>query len=99
MRSILVTPDQLDACAVRMDDANQAYTRDSNALFSEVETLGTVWQGKDNLAFVSQISSFQNDFRQIAMLCTEYSDFLRNSAASYRSTQDELTAQAARLER
>jgi WXG100 family type VII secretion target len=99
MRTILVTPEQLDSCAARMDDENQSYIHHSDALFSEVEAMGAAWQGKDNLAFVSQISGFQNDFRQISMLCTEYSDFLRNSANSYRSTEDELAAQAARLER
>ncbi len=99
MRTILVTPDQLDACASKMSEETQSYVKDTNALFSEVEALGNAWQGKDNLAFVSQISSFQNDFRQIAMLCIEYSDFLKNSAMSYRNTQEELAAQAARLER
>ena len=99
MRTITVTPEQLDACAARINEKNTEYMQNSDALFAEVETLGSVWQGKDNLAFVSQISSFQSDFKQISMLCSEYSDFLKNSAASYRSTQDELTAQAARLER
>jgi WXG100 family type VII secretion target len=99
MRTIQVTPEELDSCAARMDDANQSYVRNFDALFSEVDAMGSAWQGKDNQAFVSQISSFRNDFRQISMLCTEYSDFLRNSSRSYRSTQDELAAQAARLER
>ncbi|MCH3961972.1 MAG: WXG100 family type VII secretion target [Solobacterium sp.] len=99
MRTISVTPDQLDTCALRMNDAEDAYSRDCDALFNEVDALGSAWQGKDNLAFVSQISGFRNDFHQIAMLCSEYADFLRNSARSYRCTQDELTAQASRLER
>lgn len=99
MRTIQVTSEELDTCAARMDEENQNYVRDIDALFSEVEAMGSAWQGKDNLAFVSQISGFRNDFRQISMLCTNYSDFLRNCAASYRSTQDELAAQASRLER
>lgn len=99
MRTILVTPEQLDACALRMDEENQAYSRNADALFNEVDALGSAWQGKDNLAFVSQISGFRNDFKQIGMLCSEYSNFLRNSSRSYRSTEEELAAQAARLER
>lgn len=98
MRTILVTPDQLEACARKMDDAEQVYSRECDELFNEVEVLGSVWQGKDNLAFVSQISGFRNDFRQISMLCLEYSDFLKNSARSYRNTQEEIAAQAGRLE-
>lgn len=99
MRTIQVTPEELDGCAARMDDENQSYVRNSDALFEQIDAMGNAWQGKDNLAFVSQISSFRNDFRQISMLCTEYSDFLRNASRSYSSTQDELAAQAARLER
>lgn len=99
MRSITVTPEELETCASRMEEDNQSYQNHCSKLFSEVDTLGTVWQGKDNLAFVSQISGFQNDFHQISLLCSEYSDFLRNSAASYRSTSEELADQAMRLER
>ena len=40
---------------------------------------------------------FQTDIRQLSVLCTQYSDFLRSSAMAYRETNDELAAQAARL--
>ena len=41
MRTILVTPEQLDACALRMDEENQAYSRNADALFNEVDALGS----------------------------------------------------------
>lgn len=99
MRMIEVTPDLLDLAAARIDQENQNYLQNVNRLFQEVDTLGNAWKGKDNLAFVSQISSFQNDFQEISRICEEYSTFLKNSSRSYRNIQDELTAAVGRLER
>ena len=44
-----------------------------------------------------KLSALQSDFKQLSILCTEYIEFLRNSARSYRNTQDELTSQAGML--
>ena len=52
---------------------------------------------RDNLAFTTKLSALQSDFKQLSILCTEYIEFLRNSARSYRNTQDELTSQAGML--
>jgi WXG100 family type VII secretion target len=99
MRKITVEPEQLESCALRMETRNQDYTAGCASLFSAVDSMGSSWRGKDNAAFVSQISKYQTDFRQMSVLCTQYSDFLRNSARAYRDTQDELTSQAGYLAR
>jgi WXG100 family type VII secretion target len=97
MRQITVEPEQLEACAARMDERNDDYSRNCRDLFDSVEAMSAAWQGKDNTAFTSQISRFAADFRQLSMLCTQYTEFLRNSARAYRDTQDELASQASRL--
>ena len=94
MKQITVTPEQLDSCAARMDEMNQEYVRNTHALFAAVEEMGSAWHGRDNTAFATQISSFQSDFREISVLCSQYTDFLRNSARAYRSTEEELMAAA-----
>jgi WXG100 family type VII secretion target len=97
MRSITVQPEQLESCAARMDDKNQDYLNGTIELFNAVDTMGNAWKGKDNQAFTTRISKFQSDFRQLSMLCTQYSEFLKNSARAYRQTQDQLISQANKL--
>lgn len=97
MRKITVEPEQLEACAMRMNERNQDYLRDSDAFFQTVDNMSAAWKGKDNLAFTNRISRFQTDFRQMSVLCSQYAEFLKNSARAYRQTQDELVSQVNRL--
>jgi len=97
MRQITVTMNQLENCAMRMDEDNQAYIRSYEQLFEAIESMSNAWQGVDNNAFVSKITSYASDFKQMSLLCSEYSEFLKNTARSYRSTQEELANQAGLL--
>lgn len=97
MRSIAVEPEQLESCAARIDESNQDYTRAYSQLFEAVDTMKAAWQGKDNTAFSNQIAKFQSDFREMSVLCGQYAEFLRSSAKSYRSVQDDLASQAGAL--
>ena len=97
MRSIKVEPEQLESCAARIEEKNQEYQRNCSNLFQACEVMSAAWQGEDNIAFTNQIAKYQPDFQQLAVLCGQYAEFLRAAARSYRSTQDELIAQAGRL--
>lgn len=97
MRNIIVEPEQLELVAVRMEEENQDYVRYYEELFNTVEMMATSWQGKDNTAFTSQISGFEDDCRQLSVLCAQYSDFLRYCARAYTDMQNELAAEAGRL--
>lgn len=97
MRSITVTPEVLEMSAARIDEERQQYERSYLQLFEAVDLMRNAWQGKDNTVFSNQIRKFENDFRQITVLCTTYSEFLRNSARAYRETQDAIAMQASHL--
>ena len=97
MRSIMVEPDRLDAAASGIEEANRDYDRTYEAIYEEVDRLSASWQGKDNMAFTSQIRAFESDLQQISIIMRQYADFLRNSARAYRETQDEIYTQASRL--
>ncbi len=90
MKKIIVEPDLLDLCASRMNQYNDLYVQDCNALFQSVDTMASAWQGRDNVAFTSKIEAYQKDLRQLSVLCTQYAEFLKNTARSYRDTQDQL---------
>lgn len=97
MKSIRVEPDQLDSAASKIENANNDYDRLYQAMYQEVDKMGTSWQGNDNTAFTNQIKTFEDDLRQISMIMKQYSDFLRNSARGYRQARDEIESQATRL--
>ena len=95
--TIIVDPAKLEAAASQMDTQAGEYERQYNQLFSEVDGMGAAWQGADNVAFVNQIKGFMDDFQQIKALMLQYSEFLKNSATSYRNTQEDRITQARSL--
>lgn len=97
MKKIYVDPVRLDASAMKIEGETQEYQRCYSQLFEEVEKMKNAWQGKDNIAFTNQIRQFEGDFKQIQMLCQQYSEFLRNSSRAYRETQNELMNQVTRI--
>lgn len=96
-RTIVVDPAQLETAASNMDAQAADYERQYLQLFGEVDNMGAAWQGADNLAFVSQIKGFMDDFQKMVALLKQYSQFLKDSAKTYRNTQDQIVAGAKRL--
>ena len=99
MRQIFVEPERLEQIAGKIEQAGDDYKRLYQSLLAEVDKLSLAWSGKDNRAFVEQIEAYGNDFRQMAVIISQYVEFLRNSSRAYRETQDELYAQAQKLYR
>ena len=99
MRTIAVEPARLEVCARQVEQQRLQMNRLVAALYERVDQMAMhSWIGKDNLAFTTQIRGYQDDFRQVGMLMRQYSEFLRHAAQSYRRMQEELAAQAARLQ-
>lgn len=97
MRNIAVEMSQVLNTAQKIEEANEEYKRLYLELYNRVDALGTGWMGQDNQSFTTKIKSYQEDFRRISIIMTQYSEFLRNSARAYKSTQEELANQANRL--
>jgi len=97
MKSIYVLPSHLEGVAKSVDSNNQEYQRLFKKLYSDVDNISAVWQGEDNLAFVNQIKGFLDDFNRMSQIMNQYSDFLRNSARSYRDCQSQLVQQVKSL--
>lgn len=94
---IVVEPAFLIQSAKQMEEQIQAYERQYRKMYQEVETMQNSWQGKDNLAYVTQINGFQKDFQQMVILLTQYVQFLKSSAKMYQDTQEERMLQARKL--
>ena len=93
-RKIVVDPAKLESAARQMEQQTAEYTKIYNQLFSEVDGMGKAWQGTDNIAFVTQIKGFMDDFEQMKKLMNDYATFLKNSATAYNKTQSEIVTKA-----
>lgn len=96
-RSITVDPQKLDAASQKMAQQAQEYKTLYDTLYSHVNTMKAGWDGRDNQAYTAQIDGFKPDFEKMYKLMTQYSEFLRDSAKVYKSTQDEVVSQASKL--
>lgn len=83
---IVVDPAKLEAVATKVETEAADYRKNYAQLYTEIESLAS-WQGADNLAFVSQIKGFEDDFNNMAKTLDEYVNFLRTSATTYKTTQ------------
>lgn len=92
-----VEPDVLDSTAQKISVQASDYETSYQKLFSEVDGMAAVWQGEDNLAFVERVNGFREDFQHMTALMREYSEFLKKSATSYRTTQQDVAAKARTL--
>lgn len=96
-RTIIVDPAKLEAAASQIDNQASDYKKVYEQLFTEVGAMASAWQGVDNIAFTTQIEGFRDDFLAMHTLMTQYSEFLKNSATTYRATQNEVVSQAKKL--
>jgi len=93
-QTIYVEPAKLEATATKVESFAAEYQKKYTALMSEVEAMGKNWEGADNIAYVTQVKGFTDDFERMKQLMTAYVEFLRASAKAYRSTQDNITSGA-----
>ena len=96
-RNIMVTPEQLENTAGAIEDLAGEYQTQYKTIYNEADAMAASWTGEDNVAYINQIKGFQDDLQKMYNLMMSYADFLRKSAAAYRQTQDEITADAKRL--
>ena len=96
-RKIMVEPSRLDTAASKIEALVGEYQKLYAQLYSEVDGLGAAWKGQDNVAFVTQIKGFEDDFQNMSAIMSEYARFLRDSATKYRETQTEVMNSARRL--
>ncbi len=94
---IVVSTDDLDRAAKEVASKASDYEQNYNALYNLVNDLKSAWAGTDNNAYTDQINGFKNDFQKMKQLMDEYSEFLSNTAATYRQTQEEIAAKAKTL--
>ena len=91
---INVEPQALERSAARLEEQCYAYEKSYRQLYQCVDEMKAAWQGKDNLAYVSQIRGFEQDFIHMVQMMRCYAEFLRSAAQAYRLTQEDRSAKA-----
>lgn len=96
-RNILVTPEELNSAASKIQGLAAEYKTMYEKLYSENNAMASTWNGKDNLAYIEQIAGFKDDFDRMHSLMLSYADYLIKSARAYKGVLDSVTSEANKL--
>lgn len=94
---IRVTPEELGKASQKMQSLSETYTEIYTQLLQEASTMGTAWEGEDNLAFVEQINGFCEELQSMASKLSTASQALEKQRANYVARQENNIAQVKKL--
>ena len=81
----------------KLQAISESYTEIYTQLMQEANTMGTAWEGADNLAFVEQINGFTEELKAMATKLSIASQALDKQRANYVARQDHNIAQVKKL--
>ena len=93
----MVDTSKLDSAASKIKSLDGDYEAEYKKLFSVVQKMKSSWDGKDNVAYTTQIEGFRNYFEKMKSLMDDYANFLTKSANTYRETQESIASRAKTL--
>ena len=94
---IRVTPEELGKASQKLQSISESYTEIYTQLLQEASTMGTVWEGDDNLAFVEQINGFYDELKSMASKLSAASQALEKQRVNYVTRQENNIAQVKKL--
>lgn len=81
----------------KLQSLSESYTEIYTQLMQEANTMGTAWEGADNLAFVEQINGFTEELKSMASKLSTASQALERQRANYVARQDNNITQVKKL--
>ncbi len=97
VKTIEVTPQQLDTAAGKIEGLAGDYKTQYESLYKEADALGSGYEGEGKKTFINQLNGFKDDLEKMYGLMNQYADFLRKTAKTYRETQQNIVSQAKTL--
>ncbi len=94
---IRVTPEELEKVSKELEELSATYKDISKLLLDKASTMGTAWEGEDNLAFVSQINGFTEELKAMADKIFSASKTLHQQATNYSERQEDNIVQVKKL--
>lgn len=95
--TIQILPAELKSAASKINSMAEDYQAQYDALYREVDAMVAAWDGKDKVAYTTQIAGFKDDFKKMKDLMTAYAKFLTDAADTYEKTQGEIEAAAKKM--
>ena len=83
--------------AQRLQSLSETYTEIYTQLLQEANTMGSAWEGADNLAFVEQINGFTEKLKAMAAKLSTAGQALDKQRANYVARQENNITQAKKL--
>lgn len=94
---IRVTPEELAKASQTMQRISETYTEIYTQLLQEAGTMGTAWEGDDNLAFVEQINGFSEELKAMTDKLLTASQALEKQKTNYVNRQENNITQVKKL--
>ena len=83
--------------AQKLQSLSETYSDIYTQLMQEANTMGTAWEGADNLAFVDQINGFTEELKMMATKLSTASQALDKQRANYVARQENNITQVKKL--
>lgn len=81
----------------KLQAISETYTEIYTQLLQEANTMGTAWEGADNLAFVEQINGFTEELKMMAQKLSDASQALDKQRENYIARQENNITQVKKL--
>ena len=89
--------DEMAKASQKLKALSETYTEIYGQLMQEANTMGTAWEGADNLAFVEQINGFTDELKMMAAKLYQAGEALDQQRANYVARQDNNIAEVKKL--
>lgn len=87
----------MERAANALQGLSENYTEIYTQLMQEAGTMGSAWEGADNLAYVEQINGFTEELKMMAQKLMTASQTLNKQRANYVARQDDNITQVKKL--
>ena len=89
--------EEMAKASAELHALSETYTQIYTQLLQEASTMGSAWDGADNLAFVEQISGFTDELKTMAAKLETASEALDKQRQNYVDRQENNIAQVKKL--
>lgn len=79
---------EMENSAKALENLADEYTDLYNRLLNDAKSMGTAWEGADNIAFVNRIEGFTEDFSRMAQKLRTAGQTLRKQKENYVAQQE-----------
>lgn len=89
--------EDMEKAANNLQEHSDTYRKIYNELLQNASTMGTAWEGADNLAFVKQITGFAEKLDYMAKKLSLASQTLKQQKDNYVNRQEDNITQVSKL--